>query len=163
MRVRTVYLETTIVSYLASRQSHHLLTAACQQATRDWWEEHRADYELFTSQLVVTEAGSGDPEIAKKRLSLLDGIQALEMNDEVSKLARRLVSEGALPAKAGADALHVAVAAVHHIDLLLTWNCRHIDNPVTKPALRSVCAAAGYTCPEICTPLEILEVESDDE
>ena len=59
--------------------------------------------------------------------------------------------------------VHIAVAAVHEIDLLLTWNCRHIDNPVTKPIIRSVCAVAGFRCPEICTPIEILEVSSDEE
>ena len=64
--------------------------------------------------------------------------------------------------EAEADALHVAVAAVHGIDFLLTWNCRHIDNAVTKPILRSICAVAGYICPEICTPLELLTEDLDN-
>ena len=163
MKTRTVYIETSIVSYLASRPSHDLLTAACQQATRDWWEEHRSGYELFTSQLVVAEAGAGDPEAAKKRLDLLEGIPELRIGNEVRDLARILVAKGALPRKAEADALHIAVSAVHHIDLLLTWNCRHIDNPILKPHIRSVCTVAGYTCPEMCTPIEILEIEGDEE
>lgn len=69
-----------------------------------------------------------------------------------------MVKQGALPGKAQADALHIAIAAVHSIDYLLTWNCRHIDNPATKPLVRKVCSEEGYLCPEICTPIEIMEV-----
>ncbi len=64
---------------------------------------------------------------------------------------------------AQADALHIALAAVHEMDFLLTWNCRHIDNPAARPAIREVCAADGFRCPEICTPLEMLEVQGHEE
>jgi predicted nucleic acid-binding protein len=163
MNVKTIYIETSIVSYLAGRASRDLLIAACQQATRDWWQDQRNKYELFTSQLVIAEASAGDTESAKKRLAYLEGIPELMITTEVKGLARALVTQGALPPKAEADALHIAVAAVHLMDLLLTWNCRHIDNPATKPMVRSVCLAAGYSCPEICTPIEILEDMSDEE
>ena len=163
MNAKTLYVETSIVSYLAGRASRDLLIAACQQATRDWWQDQRERYDLFTSQLVVAEAAAGDPESAKRRLAYLEGIPELLVTAEVRDLARALVTQGALPPKAGADALHIAVAAVHRMDLLLTWNCRHIDNPATKPMVRSVCLAAGYSCPEICTPIEILEAASDEE
>ena len=163
MNVKTLYVETSIVSYLAGRASRDLLIAACQQATRDWWQDQRERYELFTSQLVVAEAAAGDPESAKRRLAYLEGIPELLVTTEVRDLARTLVTQGALPPKSEADALHIAVAAVHRMDLLLTWNCRHIDNPSTKPMVRSVCLSAGYSCPEICTPIEILEAASDEE
>ncbi len=162
MKMQSVYIETSVISYLANRPSHDLLTAACQQATQDWWEEHRARYELFTSQLVVAEARAGNPEAAKKRLGYLQGIPELQITGEVRDLAKILVQQEALPSRAEADALHIAVAAVHCIDLLMTWNCRHINNPVMKPVVRSVCAAAGYSCPEICTPIEILEASNDE-
>ena len=77
-------------------------------------------------------------------------------------LAARLVAEGGFPAEAEVDALHVAIAAVQAVDLLLTWNCRHINNAETKPIIRAVCAVAGYTCPEICTPQELLSEETDE-
>ena len=163
MLIKTVYIDTSIVTYLAGRPSRYLLIAACQQATRDWWQEQRNRYELFTSQVVVAEAAGGEPEAAKDRLVYLEGIPELVLTAEVRDLARALVDQGALPPKAEADALHIAVTAVHHIDLLLTWNCRHIDNPSRKPMVRSVCAAAGYPCPEICTPIEALEALSDEE
>jgi predicted nucleic acid-binding protein len=163
MNVKTIYIETSIVSYLAGGASRDLLIAACQQATKEWWQDQRDRYDLFTSQLVVAEAAAGDPESAKRRLAYLEGIPELRVTTEVGDLARALVTQGALPSKAEADALHIAVAAVHRMDLLLTWNCRHIDNPATKPMVRSVCLAAGYSCPEICTPIEILEAASDEE
>jgi hypothetical protein len=63
------------------------------------------------------------------------------------------------PDQAQTDALHVAIAAVHAVDYLLTWNCRHIDNPATKPIIREVCALQGYACPEICTPFEMRQLD----
>lgn len=155
--MRTAYIETSVISYLVGRPSHDLLIAACQQATHDWWEVQRHRFDLYTSQLVLAEAGRGDPEAAEQRLNYLRGIAELHITSETRELAGALVEQGALPSQARADALHIAVAAVHHIDLLLTWNCRHIDNPVMKPIVRSVCATVGFPCPEICTPIQLLE------
>jgi predicted nucleic acid-binding protein len=161
--MRTIYIETSIISYLAGRPSHDLLIAACQQSTRDWWDEHRLRFSLYTSQLVVAESARGDPEVARRRLDYLRGIPELHITSEIRGVAESLLKQGALPQKAQADALHIAVAAVHHIDLLLTWNCRHIDNPVTKPVVRSVCAVAGFPCPEICTPIQLIEAITNEE
>jgi predicted nucleic acid-binding protein len=160
--MQTIYVETSVISYLASKQSRDYLVAACQKATHDWWIHHRRGYELYTSELVVVEARRGAPEASEKRLSYLKGILELRITSETRDMASALVEEGALPKKAEADALHIAVAAVHHIDLLLTWNCRHIDNPSTKPIVRSVCTTQGYRCPEICTPIELLEAMNDE-
>jgi hypothetical protein len=92
----------------------------------------------------------------------LRGIAELPIDEEVQEVADRLVSQGGMPSGAEADALHVAVAAVHRIDYLLTWNFRHIDNAAKKPIMRSICAAAGYACPEICAPMELLQESEDD-
>jgi predicted nucleic acid-binding protein len=160
--MRTVSIETSVISYLTGRPSHDLLIAACQQSTRDWWEGCRSRFHLHTSELVIAEARRGDVEIAGKRLDCLRGIPELHVTAESRDLAKALVERGALPQKAQTDALHIAVAAVHHMDLLLTWNCRHIDNPVTKPTVRSVCAVIGYPCPEVCTPIQLLEAIVDE-
>lgn len=153
----TVYTETTIPSCLAAAPSRDLVVAACQPATRDWWDGSRHLCRLYTSQLVLAEIGFGDSAVAGRRLSLLDGIDVLPVTAAMRDLAKTLVRDGALPHKAEADALHIAVAAVSGLDFLLTWNCRHIDNPATKPVIRSVCGAGGWRCPEICTPMELLE------
>ena len=153
---KTVYIETSIPSYLTARPSRDIRVAAWQQITTQWWDEARADYDLFTSELVMVEASAGNPEAARRRLEALQGIAELPIDQEVQALADRLVSQGGVPAGAEADALHIAVAAVHRMDYLLTWNFRHIDNAATKPIVRSICTDAGYSCPEICAPMELL-------
>jgi len=65
-----------------------------------------------------------------------------------------------LPARAAADALHIAIAAVHAVPYLLTWNCRHLANATMRPVIESVCAAQGVKAPIICTPEELMESKS---
>jgi predicted nucleic acid-binding protein len=158
-----IYIETSIISYIAARPSPDLMTAACQQVTAEWWETSRRSYNVVTSALVVAESQEGDAHTAKKRIDLLRGIPILKITEGARKLAGALTTEGALPAKAQADALHIAIATVHGVDYLLTWNCRHIDNPITKPLVRDVCISKGYVCPEICTPFEIVEIDKYEE
>jgi len=157
----TIYIETSIISYLAAKPSSDLTTAACQHVTTTWWESSRRFYDVVTSALVVTESREGNTQMAKRRLDFLKGIPVLRTTEKAVDLARVLTEESAaLPRKAQADALHIAMAAVHNVDYLLTWNCRHIDNPATKPLIREVCASQGYVCPEICTPFEIMELDN---
>jgi len=112
--------------------------------------------------LVIAEASEGHPEAATRRLQALEGIAELLIDEEVTSFAERLIAEGGIPGMAKADALHVAVAAVHGVDYLLTWNCRHIDNATRKPIIRAICVSAGYFYPEICTPMELLTEDSND-
>ena len=159
---RSVYIETSILSYLTAKPSRDVRAAAWQQITAQWWTDARSQYELFTSELVFVEAGRGDADAAERRLDCLRGIPELVVAKETQSLAERLISGGGMPQDAEADALHVAIAAVHGVDYLLTWNCRHIDNAATKPLIRSICGGAGYQCPEICTPLELLPEDNDN-
>lgn len=153
---KSVYVETSVVSYLAARPSQNLVAAALQQVTAMWWENHRHLFDLFISELVIAEADQGDVGAMEKRLKLLKNIPELKITEEVVQLAKKLLQEKALPEKAIDDAMHIALAAVHGVDYLLTWNYRHIDNAETKPLVRAVCAVAGYQCPEICTPQELM-------
>jgi predicted nucleic acid-binding protein len=159
---KRVYIETSIVSYLTARPSRNILAAAWQQVTLDWWEKKSPHFELFTSEMVLAEARQGDPVAVQKRMEKLQSIPDLEITEEVALFAQKLVEDGALPKEAMNDAIHLAVSAVHGIDYLLTWNCRHLDNAERKPLIRSVCAVAGYRCPEICTPQELMGEEEND-
>ena len=160
--MKSVYVETSIISYLASRPSRDLRVAAWQQITAQWWDQERGKYELFTSALVTAEAALGDKDAVKARIERLKGIPELVIDEESRNLAVRLIQGRGVPSDAPADALHIAVACVHAVDYLLTWNCRHIDNAITKPIVRSICTEAGYSCPEICTPFELLSEGSED-
>ena len=157
-----IYIENSIISYLASRPTKNLLAAARQEITYEWWHSRRDKFTLYISELVITEAGEGDPEAAQKRLKLLHGIAQVPLTQEIRALARALITEGALPEKSYADAIHIAAASVHGIKYLLTWNCTHLANAEIKPMVRSVCAIHGYTCPEICTPEELMGDEFNE-
>ena len=158
---KTVYIETSVVSYLTARPTADLLAAAWRTITTEWWETRRSQFDLRTSSVAIDEAGKGDPEAAARRLAALSGISVLPITEAVRELSKELVREGAVSAKALNDALQVAVSAVHGVDLLLTWNFRHLDNADTKPMMRSLCARYGYTCPEICTPRELMGGRED--
>jgi predicted nucleic acid-binding protein len=160
--MKSVYIETSIASYLTARVSRDLRAVAWQQTTVQWWELERAKYEIFTSELVLAEALAGDADAAARRLAVLDVWPLLPVTDEAKELATRLMADGGIPLRAEADALHIAIASVHNMNYLLTWNCRHINNATTKPVTRSICAIVGYTCPEICTPLELLSEENNN-
>jgi len=150
----SVYVETTVPSYLTAWRSRDLVRAAHQQITQEWWAR-RDKFDLFTSRLVLQECQAGDSEAAKDRLAALAGIPLLLQKPEVIGLAEALVRDVPLPPKAAADALHIATAAVHGIKYLLTWNCTHIANVALRTQIEMVCRAAGFEPPLICTPEEL--------
>jgi hypothetical protein len=152
-----VYLETTIVSYLTAWASRDLVMAANQQTTQEWWTECKDAFDLYASQTVIEEASAGDSAAATRRLEVLKQLPRLDITPEAAALAKVLVAEVPLPAKAQADALHIAVAAVNGMNYLLTWNCTHIANATLRPSIEAVCRAQGYEPPVICTPQELLE------
>lgn len=152
----TVYLETTIISYLAAWPSRDLVTAAHQQITHEWWNTRRNGYSLNVSEFVVGEAAGGDPDAASRRLVLVQAIPLLDVNEAVRNLARGLTRSGSIPDRYATDAFHIAVAAVHRVDYLLSWNCRHIANAGLWNAIAQVCGQHGCRMPNICTPYELL-------
>jgi len=153
----TVYVETTIISYLVGWLNRNdLQVAAHQELTRRWWSTRRSDFDLFASALVVDEAAEGEPALAAERLRFLDGIKLLRVTEEAHELKFKLLRRTQIPAKAENDALHIAVATVHGMEFLATWNCKHIANAVTLPLVYEVCRAEGYEPPLVCTPHELL-------
>jgi hypothetical protein len=151
----TVYVETTIPSYLTAWPSRDLVRAGEQQVTRDWWAQ-RSGYELRVSSLVLLECEAGDPDAAALRLAALDAVPVLALSPEAEALAGVLLREVPLPPRAATDALHIAVAAVNGVAYLLTWNCTHIANAALRPQIEAVCRRSGYEPPVICTPKELL-------
>jgi hypothetical protein len=136
--------------------SRDAITLGNQIATREWWSKGAHELDLLTSQVVVREAGIGDPTAAQERLKILATIPKLVATDGALMLARQLVEDGALPEKAAEDALHIAIAVVNAVDFQVTWNCRHIANPETRKRIDQCCRLAGYEPVIICTPLELL-------
>ena len=156
-RVKSIYLESSVVSYLAARPSRDLVVAGNQQVTRDWWDTSRGECELFVSDVVVAECAAGDPTAASERSAFLAGLPVLTTTEEAAALADALFSAMALPRKAALDALHIGLAAANGIDILLTWNCAHIANPFMMPQINATCVEFGVMPPTICTPLQLIE------
>jgi predicted nucleic acid-binding protein len=152
----TLYIETSVVSYLAADPSGHPVTAANQRLTHEWWNTRRKDYALFTSETVLQEAADGDQAMAARRIALLTDSKLLLPLLEVSLLASEIQARIKLPPRAITDTLHVAFAAVYNVAYLLTWNCKHIANPALKPRLLQACRLRGFELPVLCTPKEML-------
>ena len=148
-----LYLETTIPSYLVAWPSRDLRIAADQEATQEWWDERRVDFDLFISETVLREVSRGNPEMSAARIASLRGVRVLPD----TPLANLLAS-GIIPAVAEDDAAHVALAAAHGMDFLLTWNCTHINNRAIERRIERACADFGVECPVICTPTELMKL-----
>ncbi len=154
--METVYIETTIVSYLVANPSREPILAAHQQLTRQWWRDERMRYVCVTSPEVLRETALGDAEMSRRRLEALGSLTIIAVQESARSLARALLAEGILPPAAAPDALHAVVASQHHVNILLTWNCRHLANPHVTGRLRVFMDQYRLVLPEICTPVELV-------
>lgn len=158
----SVYLETTVVSYLVgwlNRRS--VLVASNQELTREWWTTRKDRYELFASTVVIDEASKGDDELSAERLTFLRDVALLEVTVEARRLSAELMRQTGIPRKAEMDALHIAVAATSGMTYLLSWNCTHIVNASILPRVYEVCRLQGYEPPFVCTPQELMGPDHD--
>lgn len=152
----SVYIETTIPSYLTAWQSRDIIRAAHQRLTQDWWDTRRSFFRVYSSTFVLDEASLGDPIAAQARVQCLESIELLPMAEEVVPLAARICSEAKIPDHAKLDASHLAIASIYSMDFLLTWNCTHLNNAQLLPIVEKAISAEGYTCPVVCTPEELM-------
>jgi hypothetical protein len=153
--METVYIETTILSYLVSRRSRDIIVAARQEITRQWWEDSKPDYDCVLSQVVLDEIEGGDPIHAENRLEQASSLGVLAVNEESMELAQLYLNRGYIPKNEIRDALHIAVAVVWKVDYLLTWNCKHIANAHSLRQLRKFSENLGHEFPHVCTPEEL--------
>jgi hypothetical protein len=137
-----------------------IVTAANQRVTHEWWSGHRHRFDLYISGIVLDECNAGDPVAAQERRSFIAGISDLAVTQNAATLGRELRERLLLPPGAGLDALHIATAAVHGLDYLLTWNCAHIANASLRYKIIETCNSSGYVAPTICTPPELMDVWS---
>jgi predicted nucleic acid-binding protein len=161
-----VYLETSFISLLVANPSRDLAAAGQQIVTRDWWQRRRTAFHCVTSDETLAEATRGDAEQARLRVAALAGLPVLPITVEVEHLAAEFLRTGCLPARARADAIHLAVAVRAEVDFLLTWNCRHLANAQILRRLEREADRFGWKLPSVCTPLELMgdsmyEHESD--
>jgi predicted nucleic acid-binding protein len=159
MKKPTVYIETSIISFLTSRPSRDFTILWFQQMTREWWEICRNDFHLYISDAVYDEIIMGDSHASRLRMEATEGIEILVSTPEVKNLAQELMDSHSLPPKAATDALHIALSAYYGMDFLLTWNCKHIANPHLERTFGNIILQKGYRYPVISTPIQFLNQE----
>lgn len=158
-----VYIETSVVSHATAWPSSDPATAVLQDQAKRWMDEQAPNYELVTSQIVLAEAGRGDPDAAGRRLEMLADIPVLDDNPDTDTIADALVSRSLIPSTARLDALHVATAALAGVQYLLTQNCTHIANAHVLPQIYRLLDEFGLSGMLIATPIEFLGGDDDDE
>lgn len=152
-----VYIETTVVSYLVARPSNDVTVSERQQATRRLWEEYSDAFEFVTSEIVLGEAERGDSREAQRRTAMLDNLTELRLAPEATTLAHKLIDAGAVPLQSLSDAQHIAIAVVHNVEYLASWNYKHIVNETKRQHIKDICLAAGYQPTTLCTPEALME------
>jgi predicted nucleic acid-binding protein len=153
----TVYVETSVISYLTSRPSRDLVVAAHQEVTRQWWAGAGDRFELLMSPMVQEEVTRGDSAAVRMRLAATDGLRVLPVSDEVVGRVQDLRGKLGLPETALADMYHIAYCIAYEVDFLVTWNCAHIANPSVLRRLRDLSRDMVFFLPTIVTPDALLE------
>lgn len=158
----TVYVETTIPSYLAAHRSRDPVIAGHQRITHDWWRTARERFDLYISEAVRNELRLGDPGAVSRRISVIDDLPILAANDDVRALVAIYDKRLGLMGKARADLPHFAFAVAYEMDYLVTWNCSHIANGEMVRRLLDLNSELRRFTPLIVTPEEILEPLAED-
>jgi hypothetical protein len=153
-----VYIETSVISYYTARPSNNLITLAHQRLTDIWWKKALPKLSPYLSQFVVDEISKGNNEAAKKRLEATSKFLILEATPKVSSLASVYFKALQIPEKARFDAIHMAMATIHGMDYLVSWNCMHIASGRVRNIIDRINSEHEYSTPTICTPEELMEV-----
>jgi len=153
----SIYVETSVISYLAAHSSRDLVVAAHQQITHEWWQTAFERFDLFVSQLVIREISKGDPAVAQRRLALSSNLAILTVTARAEELVKVYGQRLGLAANAHADLLHIATAVDAMTDYLVTWNCSHIANGQVVRRLMAVNNELGVSTPLITTPEALLD------
>ena len=153
----TVYVETTVVSYLTSRPSNDAVISSRQQVTQQLWNEYFDNFDFMVSVIVISEIEQGDAKEAERRLNAVANLTALQTSSISDALAQELIDTRAMPHNSPQDAQHIAIATVHNLDYLVSWNYKHIVNENKRQHIDRVCLSMGFEPTTVCTPIELIE------
>ncbi len=155
MKKHKIYIETSVVSYYVAERSENIRIAGHQLSTIDMWKQ-LSKFDVYISDIVLDEISKGSEEQSLTRLNTVEGFNILDLDKKAKDLSDLLLTNNAIPAKCPEDALHIAVTAVNNIDFIVTWNFKHINNPFMKTKIREIIKDAGYKCPIMCSPEELI-------
>lgn len=151
----SVYIESSIISYLTARPSRDLVTASRQAITAEWWLNSKGQYEAYISALVIEEISGGDPSAAAQRIQAVADVSSVAITEDAQALAEAILNSKSMPTNSARDALHIAIASTQGIEYLLTWNFKHINNAETRALIARVVEENGWACPVLCSPEEL--------
>jgi len=157
-----IYIETSIPSFYFTERSSIEATAR-KNWTRQWWKEYSSQFTLFTSTAVMSELLRGNSQSTKDRVNLIKELELLQITDEVEEITAVYIEKKVMPNDPAGDALHLAMASFHKIDVLITWNCRHIANPNKFNHIRIINYELGLPIPMLLTPLNYLDGEENND
>ena len=152
-----VYIESTVVSYLVARPSSNPISAARQRASQQLWKDYADKFEFVISPIVRDEIRQGDANAAQRRLEFTSSLKVLGLSPEIDILAQKLLDTGAIPQNSEPDAQHIAIATVHRVEYLVSWNHKHMVNEHKREHINQVCQEAGFQATTICTPTQLME------
>ncbi len=152
-----VYIESTVVSYLVARPSSNPILASRQKASQRLWENYANRFEFVISQVVLAEIQQGDVTAAQQRIEITSRLTVLENLPEIDILVQKLLDSGAVPRNSRPDAQHIAIATVHSVEYLVSWNHKHIVNEQKREHIKQICQEAGFQPTTICTPTQLME------
>ncbi len=157
-KIQSVYIESSVISYLTSKPSNDLFVLAKQHMTVLWWDRVLPHLNAYVSEYVLEEILKGDKEASKKRANASKDFPVLNRSGSIDKLAQEYLKAAQLPKEARLDAQHIASATIFALNYLVTWNCAHIANAFIRKKIEKVNLSVGLETPVICTPEELWEI-----
>jgi hypothetical protein len=156
-----VYIETSIPSFYHENRTDAAAMAR-KDWTRQWWDNYRYQFELFSSIAVIEELQNGEYFKKDDCLSLMANIQLLPIESEIAEITDAYIKHKIMPNNPVGDALHLAITSYYKCDYLLTWNCKHIANANKFQHIRQINVLLGLFTPNLITPLELLGEYNDE-
>ena len=149
-----IYIDTSVINGLYIEDAPWI-----KEATKNFFAVARKNnYSVYASDFVIVEIERTPNPIKRKKL--LNGIKEYELKkilvtDESEKLAEIYIKNNIIPHRYLPDALHIAIASVHKIPILVSWNFKHIVRHKTRVGVNSVNKKYGYMQIDICSPEEV--------
>ena len=150
-----VYIEISIPSFYYETRTEPEM-AAKRTWTRQWWDERREGYEIFTSEAVIDELSGGEYPNKDRVLALVAPLPLLPIEREIAEIVEAYIQHQMMPNDPLGDGLHLATASYHKCEFLLTWNCNHLANANKFAHIKRVNTILGLYVPTLVTPLELL-------
>jgi predicted nucleic acid-binding protein len=157
MRKLKLYLDTSVWNFYYADDSPEKM-----EITKKFFDEIRSEkYEIYISELVTAEIDEAGEEKQKRLKTLIEKYQPFEIKKDydVGELSGRYIASKIVPARYEADLIHIAFAVANDLDVVISWNLRHIVKLKTRLEVNGINKIEGYKEIEICTPEEVIEYD----